>query len=99
MRQQSDSMAHREKLYKKAKREYMAAHPRCEACPVITFDPPAPSTDLHHKRGRAGTLLYDKRFFMAGCRTCHDWIHDNPAKARELGLLAPPNEWNVPPRD
>lgn len=45
------------------------------------------TSDVHHTKKR-GRYLLDVSTWRAVCRKCHNWIHDNPAKARELGLLA-----------
>lgn len=55
------------------------------------------ATDVHHQRGKVGRLLCDTRFFLPVCRGCHDWIHQHPNRARELGLIAPASEWEVYP--
>lgn len=69
-----------EKLYTKKKKEYLTAHIRCEVkgCNQV-------STDLHHKKGRTGKLLYDERFFMAVCRDHHTEIELNPDWAIKNG--------------
>lgn len=43
------------------------------------------SSEIHHKFLRGGENLF--RGFIASCYPCRLWPHDNPAKARELGLL------------
>jgi hypothetical protein len=57
------------------------------------------SRDVHHSRGRVGTLLIDTRFWKAVSRKAHDWIGEHPEEARALGLLCQPGEWNTPPND
>lgn len=47
------------------------------------------ATDLHHRKGRRGNLLFDTEWFMALCRTCHDWVHNNIKQAKEMGWLVP----------
>lgn len=42
--------------------------------------------ELHHAKGRVGSLLTDVRFFKALCRKCHRWVEDNPEEAKALGL-------------
>jgi len=44
--------------------------------------------DLHEPltRARGGSIL-DPANTVAVCRSCHDWIHDNPTAATDLGLL------------
>ncbi len=49
--------------------------------------------DVHHIRGRRGPLLTATSYWLLVCRPCHDWIHANPAAAREQNLLAKPGEW------
>lgn len=53
------------------------------------------SDSPHHIRGRLGTLLRDKRYWLAVSMEGHDWIHTHPHKAQALGWLAGPGEWNV----
>jgi hypothetical protein len=62
-----------EKLYLKNKKEYLTEHIKCEVkgCNRV-------SEDCHHRKGRVGKLLYDKRFFMAVCRNHHTEIECNP---------------------
>lgn len=55
--------------------------------------------EIHHLRGRLGTLLIDRRYWRAVTSQAHRWIHDNPGKARLTGALCAPGEWNVAPRD
>lgn len=40
--------------------------------------------DFHHPNGRIGDNLFN---FVTVCRPCHNWIHQNPKKAKELGYL------------
>ena len=55
--------------------------------------------DVHHVRGRLGSLLIDARFWKFVCRTCHNWIGDNPDAARARGLLCEKGFWNTAPDD
>jgi len=80
-------------IYIPIRNEYMKEHPVCECCNT------SESVDLHHKAGRIGywdeesrlkglKLLWDKRFFMAVCRGCHNEIHHvDPKTAYEMGYL------------
>lgn len=65
--------------YIKVKLEYLNEHPFCESCGKS-------ATDLHHMKGRLGKDIYDKRYFKALCRTCHDLTETQPLEARKLGL-------------
>lgn len=69
--------------YRPLRDKYLKDHPICEVtgCGNET-------TNLHHKAGRNGSLLYDVRYFMACCYDCHPKrIHENPEWARENGYL------------
>lgn len=87
----------RARYVNKVRPEYIAAHPWCEICPKRGRKDRFRTTDIHHTRGRIGRLLCDTRFFLGGCRPCHDWAHENPREARALGITAPASEWNVYP--
>lgn len=87
----------REKL-NRARRDFvagfLAARPRCEAQqPVMLVDRNHRcqiwSVDVHEvlTRARGGSIL-DPDNCRAICRACHDWIHDHPKLATEVGLLA-----------
>ena len=88
----SKARAVRLREYAKAKRAWLAvtSNQRCRMCgrgPV----------DVHHVRGRLGDLLTDTRYWLPLCRRHHDWVGDNPAKARACGMLAQAGEWNTKP--
>lgn len=57
---------------------------RCERCGA-----PAPGGHWHHRRSRS---VHDAHQHCACngvwlCHTCHTWVHQNPAKAREAGWI------------
>ena len=90
-RSQSESV--RMAVYLEIKELYLKAHPFCEAHALVragyqaaTYRPPA--TQIHHRDGRDGLLLFDVRKFCAVCEFCHSWIDANRAQAQKLGLLA-----------
>jgi hypothetical protein len=86
----------RMEIYNAIRKLYLARHPVCECCRLcFGFETEAGgSTSVHHCLGRVGWLLIDVRHWKACCRTCHNWIHKNPAIARNLGLLANSGDWN-----
>jgi len=43
------------------------------------------SVDNHHKRGKIGRRLLDKRWFLAVCREHHDYLERNPNYAKANG--------------
>lgn len=57
------------------------------------------ATEVHHWAGRIGRLLCYVPFFKAFCFFCRTWPHEHPVIARQLGLISPPKDWNVFPRD
>lgn len=67
------------KEYERVKKEFLRKHKCCEACGD------APSTEVHHKRGRVGKLLTDVRFFLAVCRPCHFHIESDPVFSKQMG--------------
>lgn len=79
IKQLSDSRAKDYSLYRPVRDKYMKEHPICECCNV------KPATDLHHKAGKIGKLLYNPEYFCALCRWCHNYITENSAWAIEKG--------------
>lgn len=75
----------------------------CHACPKIytwitgdQFEQAAPATQCHHKHGRGhnGELLLHEPLWIPVCAQCHNFIHNNPADARRVGLYAEEGKWN-----
>lgn len=100
MKPMSDKRAAEMVEYRKEKKAWLESQPVCERCGCVFADeimltPVEP--DLHHKRGRTGRLLRDQRFWIALCRDCHDWVHNNMAEARNMDLLCELGEWNTYP--
>lgn len=69
------------KEYSKAKKAYLALHPKCERCKNKKSD------DIHHKAGRVGQWLCRYEYFAAVCRQCHNEIHENGVLARKQGWI------------
>lgn len=81
----SDKMASKLKIYRKERDKYMKDNPTCEArLPSCTFR----STDLHHKKKRRGSNLYNPKYFMSLCRSCHTAIEERMSfeEAERLGF-------------
>ncbi len=66
--------------YKILKKEFLKDNANCKRCG-------AKATDLHHIQKRLGKLLIDPANFMALCRICHTWVHDNSKEAKEQGYI------------
>lgn len=74
--------------YVRQRNAFLKKNCMCEAClefRMVRRD----ANDVHHKQGRTGNLLLDESKWMAVCRYCHDWIHDNPKEATARGWLIP----------
>lgn len=80
-------------LYERAKEEFKKQYPVCYRCRRDG------EIEIHHTRGRAGTLLVDRRFFIPLCECCHTWVHEHPKQAWATGLLCGTGHWNSPPQD
>lgn len=80
----SDKQKVRLARYRVARDEYMRQHGVCQAQldRICTYK----ATDLHHRAGRVGELLWDTRYFLAVCRGCHQLIEREPAMAKEKGF-------------
>jgi hypothetical protein len=69
--------------YRLKARAFLAMHPVCGVCGERT------SAEVHHTRGRAGTLLLDERFWMPVDHECHRKIHDHMDDARRAVWTRP----------
>jgi len=67
-------------IYSALAKDFKKAHPVCQVCRHNR------TKDVHHKEGR-GPNLNNVATFIAVCRGCHKYIHDNPSWARERGYL------------
>lgn len=67
--------------YTEKRAAYLSTHTFCEfeGCHRL-------ASEIHHKAKRGANYLNEDTFF-AICRTHHRWLHENPAEAREMGLL------------
>lgn len=92
IRKVSKSRARQNREYTKLKAAFLEANPLCQACSDFGTVP-ARSTEVHHVRGRSGKLLCDTRYWLAIDPRCHCMIHQHPAIAKKLGLLANMGEW------
>ena len=79
----SKKLAKMKTVYNHLRKDYLEEHEYCEArLPECTFI----ATEIHHQKGKIGNDLNDPAYFKAVCRSCHNWIENNPAEAKELGL-------------
>jgi hypothetical protein len=97
------------KEYREKARAFVAAAiARGETCPVVNaidelresaiYGHPCCNrlNEVHHLRGRAGSLLLDERFWMAISKQGHRWVHANMDEARKRGWLCSKGDWGRP---
>lgn len=71
------------KDYKKESKVFRNAHPICEIQSPVCIHT---TQGVHHKAGKIGALLNDKKYWLASCNPCNTWIEDNDKEARAKGL-------------
>lgn len=89
--------AERKAAYKVVERAHLNEFPLCQVGEIIrangfTVDCRGKAKHCHHRKGRVGPLLCDRRFLLSSCDgECHPpWVHVSHVKeAREIGLLLP----------
>lgn len=64
---------------------FLVDNPWCQVAWLVRKEK-VKATHVHHKKGR-GPHYLDKSTFVATTADGDTWIHQNPEKARELGLL------------
>jgi hypothetical protein len=78
---------------KKKDQEYLKLRQRFltenHLCQVAVAGCTNGATDVHHTRSGSDrdTYYLVQSTWLAVCRACHSWIHENPEKARILGYL------------
>ena len=71
-----------ENLQYSADRIVFLGKPENKICPITK----KPTTDIHHKRGRIGSLLLDQRYWVALSREGHKYVEENPEWAKMNGF-------------
>lgn len=84
VKSRSQPMEVRMAVYRAIADMFKVANPLCKVCQLKGNVPPRYTDDVHHSRGRDGLLLFDVRYFVAACRQCHCYLHDNPEEAKKL---------------
>lgn len=67
--------------YRRLRDKYFVDNPVCEFP-----DCNSRNITLHHKRGRIGAFLTDKRYFCSLCQMHHVYVETHPAEAKKIGL-------------
>lgn len=88
IKQFSDTRSKRNALYLVAIKTFLMEDDK-QHCPVMAtlFNKTIRATEIHHTNGRENDRLLDRSYWLAVSREGHQWIHNNPKKARELGWL------------
>lgn len=81
IKQKSDKRSKEEKIYA-ARRIVFLAKKENQRCPVY---PSQKTTEVHHKKGRIGSLYLDERYWLAVSHEGHKFIELNPIIAKEKG--------------
>jgi len=90
----SDKQKEKNEEYKAVRLEFLLEKDHCEVAgegclapyPIIN---PTEVLTVHHKAGRSGTFLTDKRYFLACCIVCHRKIEEFPKWAKDNGYSIP----------
>jgi hypothetical protein len=82
----SAKRAKKDAEYSKLRERYLTDNPLCM---VKVNGCGHGATDVHHKFSGSDrdTYYLVQSTWLAVCRACHSWIHENPEKARILGYL------------
>lgn len=70
-----------ENLQYTANRIVFLNKPENRICPITG----QPTTDIHHKKGRTGSLFLDEKYWVALSREGHKQVEENPEWAKENG--------------
>jgi hypothetical protein len=94
--QRSPERAAEERIYSKRIKIFKAKHPHCQACARTNEyralhefgvrDVIRLTADVHHMAGREHGMLLREEFWLAVCRSCHNWIGEHGALSYTLGL-------------
>lgn len=78
--QKSKKRENEEEIYKVERVKFLQANPKCAVYPNLK------SEEIHHKKGRTGTLFLDQNHWLAVSKKAHDKITKNPTWAVENGF-------------
>lgn len=68
-------------IYKSERIKFLML-PENKICPITK----QPTTDVHHSKGRVGSLYLDKKYWIALSREGHKFVEENPILAKENGF-------------
>lgn len=83
----SDKQADRNEVYNGIRELYLSMHPICQTHYTITgLRLIERATTVHHKKGRDNNRLFDVRYFLPCCLSCHQAIENQPELAKKFGF-------------
>ena len=68
------------KIYAIERVAFLLEHPMCQVHIIGCYNQ---SSQVHHAKGRTGSLFLDKRYWIAVCDFCHKFVENNPTWAKE----------------
>lgn len=77
---QSEKRKELDKEYNKEAKKFKQDNPVCKVKGCNN-----PTEHVHHMKGRIGSLLLDKNYWLPVCMKCHLKIESNPAWAKQNG--------------
>ena len=82
----SAKRAKKDAEYSKLRERYLSANPLCM---VKVSGCMHNATDIHHTYAGANrdAFYLVQSTWLPVCRACHNWVHEHPKEARELGYL------------
>lgn len=78
LRRVSAKTAKRNAQYSVQRRAFLDRRPHCAATELAFTSCTRWATDVHHLRGRIGSLMLDENNWAPMCRSCHAWVTDHP---------------------
>ena len=79
----SNKKAAEDRIYSTKRKKFLEENPMCQAhLPGCA----GPSCQVHHKKGRIGSLYLDIEYWLAVDDSCHKWIENHPIEAKEMGF-------------
>lgn len=85
LRRKSEKTAARDAEYSTRRYDFLCRHAWCLGGKLLGLRGCTKwATDVHHTKGRVGSLMLDERHWAQMCRTCHQWVTEHPADNRRL---------------
>jgi len=94
IRHTSTARAKQLREYRTRSQLFLKLNFNCLGCIARGFKFQSRATEIHHSRGRTGTLLNESKYWKPVCSDCHRWIHLHPEAARLAGLICEVGKWN-----